>query len=237
MLIENHVIIVAAGKGIRFGSPIRKQYHHLDSMPVLSHTLNAFDRNPQIQDIFLVTPASDTDYCRQHIISPYSFMKKIHIIPGGSTRQQSVTNGLNAVKNKTESPSRTIVLVHDGVRPFISSEVIKRCIEGAMKYDACIPCVKIADTVKSVPKDNMIEKTVDRRFLYGAQTPQAFRLDLLQNAFEHAQKTGFSGTDDASIVEHFNHDVHVVEGDRMNIKITTKEDLMLGKYLLTLSGS
>lgn len=237
MHTKNHAIIVAAGKGIRFGSPLRKQYHHLDSMPVLSHTLNAFNRNTKIQDIFLIIPASDIDYCQQHIISPYSFRKKIHMVPGGSTRQQSVINGLTAVKNKTASPSRSIVLIHDGVRPLIRSKVIKSCIQGAVKFGACIPCVKIADTVKSVPKDNVIEKTVDRTFLYSAQTPQAFRLDLLQNAFDHAQKTGFSGTDDASIVEHFNHDVHVVEGDRINIKITTKEDLMLGKYLLTLSGS
>lgn len=237
MHTENHVIIVAAGKGIRFGSPLRKQYHDLDSMPVLSHTLNAFNRNTQIQDIFLVIPASDVDYCQQHIISPCSFKKKIHMVPGGSTRQQSVINGLNAVKNKTTSLSRTIVLIHDGVRPLIRSEVIERCIKGTVKYGACIPCIKIADTVKSVSKNHVIEKTVDRKFLYSAQTPQTFRLDLLLNAFDHAKKTGFSGTDDASIVEHFNHEVHVVEGDRINIKITTKADLVLGKYLLTLSGS
>lgn len=230
---QNFAIVVAAGKGLRMGSKTRKQYLCLDKIPIITRTIMAFDACDQIHEIVLVIPEQDHEYCKNNILDPFGFAKKIHLIEGGKERQDSVLNGLKRVKDRINSDKEAIVLIHDGVRPFVNQNIIKACILKAIEYGACIPAVKITDTVKQVCPDLSIQKTINRQFLYIAQTPQTFKLDLILRAFEHAIKTCFSGTDDASLVEHLGEKVVIINGSKMNIKITTKQDLILGKYLLT----
>jgi len=202
----------------------------------------AFDRCDYIYEIIIVVPEKDQHYCQKHIIDPFVFTKNIHITQGGKKREDSVFNGLNMVRGKIESVNNTIVMIHDGVRPFVDDSIIKNCINGAIQYGACIPAVKITDTIKQVSSDEevnsglFIQKTINRESLYSAQTPQTFKLDLILKAFDHAKKNDFSGTDDASLLEYSGHNVYVAKGSKFNIKITTPEDLVLGKYLLALKA-
>ncbi len=237
MNYQNFVIIVAAGAGLRMGSTIKKQYLCFNEIPILTHTIKVFDKCDHIHEIILVVPKQDKNYCKINIIDPFGFKKKIHIVQGGQTRQDSVFNGLKKVHERIEYAKNTIVLIHDGVRPFVDETIIINCIDSAIKHGACIPAVKITDTIKQVSPDSCIQKTINRNALYSAQTPQTFNLALILSAFEHALKTNFSGTDDASLIENFGHDVYLVKGSKFNIKITTPEDFVLGKYLLTLNLS
>jgi len=230
---QNFVIIVAAGMGVRMGSKTKKQYLCLEGIPLLSRTIMAFDTCDQVHEIVLVITKQDHEYCRKHIINPFGFNKKIHLVEGGKERQDSVLNGLKKVREEITDDKQTIVLIHDGVRPFVNQNIIQKCIQKTIEYGACIPAVKITDTVKQVRPDLIIQKTIDRQFLYIAQTPQTFKLDLILLAFDHAGKTCFSGTDDASLVEHLGEKVVIIKGSNLNIKITTQEDLVLGKHLLT----
>ncbi|MCK4766895.1 MAG: 2-C-methyl-D-erythritol 4-phosphate cytidylyltransferase [Desulfobacula sp.] len=214
------------------GPKIKKQYLYLDKIPILTRTIMAFDTCDQLNEIVLVIPKQDHDYCKNHIIEPFGFAKKIHLVEGGKERQHSVLNALIHIRDKINGEKKAIVMIHDGVRPFINQNMIKECIRNAIEYGACIPAVKITDTVKEVSGSLVIQKTVNRENLYKAQTPQTFKLDLLLRAFDHAIKTSFSGTDDASLVEHLGHKVVIIKGFKPNIKITTPEDLALGEYLL-----
>ncbi len=243
MDFKNFVIIVAAGKGLRMGAATKKQYLCLDEIPILTHTIMAFDRCDYIHEIILVIPEKDQHYCQKYIIDPFVFTKNIHIAQGGKKREDSVFNGLNMVCERIESVNKTIVMIHDGVRPFVDDSIIKNCINGAIQYGACIPAVKITDTIKQVCSDKeinsgfFIQKTINRESLYSAQTPQTFKLDLILKAFDHAKKNGFSGTDDASLLEYSGYNVYIAKGSKLNIKITTPEDLVLGKYLLAIKAN
>lgn len=230
--IQNFVIVVAAGQGLRMGSDLKKQYLCLDKIPILVRTLMAFDRHSDIDEIILVIPEKDHPYCKDQILGLNEFNKKIHLVAGGKQRQDSVFNGLKKLESQIKSTADKVVLIHDGVRPFVEKDMIKNCILGAREYGACIPAVKITDTIKQADKSLGVEKTVPRRNLYCAQTPQAFKLDVILQAFEYAGKNSFLGTDDASLVEYFGHKVMIVEGAKFNIKITTPEDLALGEFLL-----
>lgn len=229
---HNFAILVAAGKGLRMGLATKKQYLSLDETPILARTIMAFDICDLVHEIVLVIPEQDHVYCQKNIIDPFGFSKQIHLVEGGAQRQDSVLNGLKKVCETASPDKETIVLIHDGVRPFINQEIIKTCIKTAVEYGACIPAVKITDTIKQADSDLQVEKTMDRQFLYTAQTPQTFKLDLILRAFDHAQKTSFSGTDDASFVEHMGGRVKIINGSKQNIKITTQEDLAFGNLLL-----
>jgi 2-C-methyl-D-erythritol 4-phosphate cytidylyltransferase len=229
---QNFAIIVAAGMGLRMGAKVKKQYLYLEGIPILSRTIMAFDTCDKVHEIVLVIPEQDNEYCKRYIIEPFGFAKKIHLVDGGKKRQDSVLNGLKHVQESKDSTKETIVLIHDGVRPFVNQDLIKACIQNAIEHGACIPGVKITDTIKQARLDSSIQKTLNRQFLYAAQTPQTFKFDLIWRAFDHSQKTCFSGTDDASILEHFGHKVIIIKGSKLNVKITTKQDLVLGKYLL-----
>lgn len=231
--LRHLAIIVAAGKGLRMNLKIKKQYLPLAGIPILSRTIMVFDACDRVNDIILVVPKPEKAYCKTHIIDPYGFKKKIYLVQGGNTRQESVLNGLKFIQDKLTREKEAIVMIHDGVRPFVNQNMIKDCIKNAIENGACIPAVKITDTIKHAGRDCFIQKTINRENLYAAQTPQTFKLDLILRAFNHAEKTLFLGTDDASLVEHIGHKVLVIEGSKFNIKITTPEDLILGKYLLT----
>ncbi len=233
--LRHFAIIVAAGKGLRMDLKTKKQYLHLDGIPILARTIMAFDTCDQVHEIILVVPKQEKSYCKTNIIDPYGFKKKIHLVEGGNKRQDSVLNGLKYIQDRFTRQKEAVVMIHDGVRPFVDQNMIKDCIWNAIKNGACIPAVKITDTVKHADRDCFIQKTVNRENLYNAQTPQTFKLDLILRAFDHAEKTLFLGTDDATLVEHLGHKVFIINGSKWNIKITTPEDLVLGKYLLTLN--
>lgn len=207
-------IIVAAGSGTRMHLGYNKVYYRFrDGRTILEHTISAF--------------AADDD-CRQMIVvsEPETFHKeivfndpRISVVAGGSSRQESVSHGLALAKED-------VVLVHDGARPFLSRECLER-IKKAMETEqaACL-MVPVKDTIKRVEEGKIVE-TYPRQLLYAAQTPQAFRTDLLRQCMEEALKNGFTGTDDCSLVEHFRRDIAIraVEGSYENRKITTPEDL------------
>ena len=225
-------IIVASGKGQRMQSRQKKQYLELAKIPVLTRTITVFDSHEKICDIILVVPEEDRKFCREIILEPFGFKTPIHLVNGGIRRQESVFKGLKKACELTFSFNKTMVLIHDGVRPFIGKTLIDDCIAKAIINGACIPAVKITDTVKKVLDGQKIVKTLDRDSLYKAQTPQVFRLDLVLKAYAHAEATSFAGTDDASLMEHAGLPVFVTKGSLFNIKLTTPEDLSLAHYFL-----
>lgn len=229
---KNLAVIVAGGKGVRMQSSRKKQYMALDGIPVLVRTLMAFDRHPRVDEIILVVPETDLSYCRDTLVMPAGLTTSLHLVPGGITRQDSVCAGLATAESLCVDNESTLVLVHDGVRPFVSQSLVDNSLNKAKESGACIPALEISDTVKEIRADQRISRTLDRSVIFRAQTPQAFRLDLILTAFSHAAKTGFSGTDEASILEHAGIPVYTVAGDPLNIKLTTPHDLTLAEFFL-----
>ncbi|MFH2091089.1 MAG: 2-C-methyl-D-erythritol 4-phosphate cytidylyltransferase [Pseudomonadota bacterium] len=230
--MKNYAIIVSGGQGRRMGTTQKKQYLCLEKVPVLCRTILAFDQCNRIDQIILVIPKDDHQYCKENIIAPLNLSRMIHLVDGGKHRQDSVLNGLKKVEELIASQADAMVLIHDGVRPFVDHTIINDCIDRATDYGACIPGVKLTDTIKQANCDSYIEKTLDRDVLFSAQTPQVFKFQLLLRAFAHARQTGFSGTDDASLVEHLGHPVYITKGSKLNIKITTQDDMILASQIL-----
>jgi 2-C-methyl-D-erythritol 4-phosphate cytidylyltransferase len=225
-------IIVAGGKGIRMNGSLRKQYLLLGDRPLLSHTLAIFDACRLIDKIFLVIPEQDFDFCRKNIILPVAPQKRVELVSGGAERQDSVNNGLLAVGDAAAGYRDCIAVIHDGVRPFVRPDQIAACIEGARQFGACILGIPVFDTLKQVNDAGFINETIKRDTVWLAQTPQAFQYSLIRNAHENARQKGYWGTDDASLVEYLGKNVKVIAGDRCNIKITTREDLLLARAIL-----
>lgn len=219
-------LIVAAGKGVRMGACQPKQYLPLGGRPILLHTLKAFDACPAVDRIVLVVDPGQIAHCRQQVISDVAFRADTILVPGGPRRQDSVCNGLDLLDEDG------IVLIHDGVRPLVHTDLINDCIDGARKWGACIPAVPVTDTLKRVDPQGVVERTVPRDALYMAQTPQAFKLSLIKAAHRLARQHHWQATDDASLVEQMGAAVHVIPGAHANIKITTPEDLRRAETLL-----
>ena len=220
--MKKHVIIVAGGKGMRMGSDIPKQFLPIGGYPVLMHTLEAFyTYNPSIH-LILVLPISQQSYWRELCIK-YHFSLPHDIADGGETRFHSVKNGLALV-------DEGLVGVHDGVRPFVSREVIARCFDNAREKKAVIPVIGVVETVRYMTSCG--SKTVPRDNYKLVQTPQVFDVLLLKRAYEQAYVDGF--TDDASVVEAMGEQVFLVDGNRENIKITTPFDLKLAELLCSI---
>jgi len=224
---KTYAIIVAAGKGIRMGDTVRKQYIALEGIPLLARTLDLFNRCDRIDRIIVAVPEDDVDFCRSEIIAAAGMNKEIRLVSGGAKRQDSVYNSL-----KTIDANDGIVLIHDGVRPFVKMEHLVACIEGAKQHGACILGIPAFDTIKHVNAKNEITHTQQRDTLWLAQTPQAFQLKLIKKAHLAAKQEGFIGTDDASLVERLGEVVKIIPGSRNNIKITDQEDLKLARAIL-----
>jgi 2-C-methyl-D-erythritol 4-phosphate cytidylyltransferase len=223
-------IIVAAGRGIRMQSTLRKQYIKIAGLSILCHTLRAIDACDSVNEIILIVPGEDIDYCYNNIISSTNLSKKIKLVAGGAERSDSVYNGILAVKD-----FNSLVLIHDGVRPFIRPEEIDACISAAEDSGAAILGVPVHDTLKSVDDSGIIDKTLPRERVWLAQTPQVFKYSIIKDALDNAIKSNYSGTDDAFFVEHMGKIVKIVKGSRLNIKITTREDLQLAQAIITLT--
>lgn len=221
------VLIPAAGMGRRMGASVNKQYLPLDDRPILAHTIALFDNHPRVDRIHVIIPAAEMAQCRAEVLDPCGFRKVGELIAGGAERQDSVRNGLLACGAETGD----IVLIHDGVRPLLPAELVGRVIDQVVTDGACVVGVPVKDTIKQV-RDGRITGTPDRRFLWQAQTPQAFRFGQILQAHEQAVEDGFCGSDDASLVERLGLPVGIVEGSYRNIKITTPEDLLLARAFL-----
>ncbi len=230
--MEVSAIIVAGGSGKRMGHPTRKQYLLLGGRLILNITLHQFLSCGFVKKIVLVIPEDDAAFCQNTVLSDIAPEDKVILVKGGKERQDSVYNGLLALDDKDG-----IVLIHDGVRPFISCDMIQKLSEEAEKSGACIPCIPAFDTLKMVSDSGVIQETVKREGTFFAQTPQAFRYKLIRKAYDAAIKVGYLGTDDASLLERIGHQVKVINGNRKNIKITTKEDLQLGEAILKIGRS
>ena len=221
-------LVPAAGQGHRMGSKTPKQFLTLGGLPLLVHSLRVLEASDAIFAIVLAAPQVDLDYCKRDIVEKYGFKKVRKIVAGGAERQDSVRLGLAAVGNDAET-----VLVHDAVRPFLTSTMIAQVVEAAAKHGAAIVAIPMRDTVKRAGADGLIEETVDRKPLWLAQTPQAFKRTLLEEAHAKALQNGFRATDDAQLVEQLGHRVAIVEGSTDNIKVTRPEDLAMGESILT----
>ena len=220
------VIIPAAGSGRRMGGGIPKQYGRLGGMSILARTVKAFADVKEIHQITIVTNEDYIDRCRAELRELGLMAKVSEILPGGQERQDSI---YKAILRLPEDVG--LVLVHDGVRPFVTGELIRRTIEEAKAHGAAVAAVPVKDTIKMVG-DNLFTKTLDRRSLYSVQTPQGFHKDLLVRAYDEAYQKNYYGTDDAFLVEKTGEKVYVVKGDYNNIKITTMEDIVFGEAII-----
>lgn len=219
--LSTSAVIVAAGKGTRMNMDENKQYIPVRNKPVLARTLQAFEECRYIDEVIVVVNPLEIVYCKQHIVDAFGFSKIRKLVSGGDTRQGSVYHGLKEVNVGCD-----IVVIHDGARPFVSEKSIAASIHAAYAYGASSVAVPVKDTVKKADKEGFVDQTLERSELWAVQTPQAFRYDLVLQAHEAARKGGYSGTDDAMLVEKLGHQLKLVTGDYFNIKITTREDLV-----------
>jgi 2-C-methyl-D-erythritol 4-phosphate cytidylyltransferase len=225
-------IIPAAGLGTRMGADVPKQFLELDGVPLVIFALRRIVSCSAITDLFISTRADDI-VSLQNTVAKAGLGLPARVVHGGDTRQQSVANALAQVDPNTE-----IVLVHDAVRPFVTTEQINRVIAEARTRGAAILGIPAIDTVKevkrtSLPEDMaLITATIPRERVVLAQTPQAFHYSLLRDAFKKAQQDGIVGSDESSIVERYGHDVFVVLGSQRNLKITRPGDMDLARFYL-----
>jgi 2-C-methyl-D-erythritol 4-phosphate cytidylyltransferase len=222
----NVAIIAAAGQGTRMAVKRPKQFLELAGPPIVFHTLIAFEQCDLIEEIIVVVAADEADGFLS-LANKYDLRKIKAVVPGGATRAESVRNGLNAVDEATVE----IVAVHDGVRPFVTSDEIARTVQAAKVAGAAILVSAPVDTVKEV-ENGLVVKTLKRADLRNALTPQCFTYKLLRRAYEDADVSDPDLTDESSLVERLGATIVTVEGSSRNIKITRPEDIALGEAIL-----
>ena len=218
-------IVLAGGRGKRMNYHKSKQFIEIKGKPVLVYTLEKFIYNKSIDEVILVLPEDEVDYCKKEVLQKYS-LKVDRIVIGGKERRDSVFNALEAMEKAN------IVLIHDGARPFISEKIIEEGIKYANIYGAAAPGVTPKDTIKVKNEDNISVDTPDRNMLVAVQTPQCFKYDEIYQCHRKIKEENAIVTDDTSVVERYGHKVYLYEGDYTNIKITTPEDLILAERLI-----
>ena len=223
----NSVIIVAAGSGKRMQRNINKQFIKLNEKEIISHTIDAFYKNKNIDEIIVCIKQEEEEFFKKQILEKNDF-KNIKIAYGGKERQDSIYNGLKCVDKNCK-----IVLIHDGARPFVDNRIIEECISVAKEKKAVVVGVPVKDTIKIVI-DGMITDTPNRANLWSAQTPQTFDYSLIKKAYDEAYKSNYYGTDDSMLVENIGQEVTMIMGSYENIKITSPEDLNMGEQILSL---
>lgn len=223
MMSANRIaLIVAGGTGSRMGAEVPKQFLLIQGKPILMHTLNVFFNTLSVDEIILVLPESQIEHWKSLCIK-HHFTVKHTVTKGGETRYQSVKNGLMQIGNPN-----ALVAIHDGVRPLVSKEVIENCFIAAEKYGNAIPVVKPVESVRIQEGGNSI--IADREKVLLVQTPQVFRTSIINKGYETPYQPSF--TDDASVVEFMGEKIHLVEGNRENIKITTPLDLKIAETIM-----
>lgn len=221
-------IIVAGGSGKRMGMSIKKQYILLNEKEVLAHTIEKFNNCACIDEIIVVVSEEEIESTMKNIIKKYGYQKVTQVVAGGKERQDSVYNGLMNTDNEAE-----YVMIHDGARPFIKEEIINKALDAVKEKKACVVAVPVKDTIKVADNaSKVIEHTPNRETLWSVQTPQCFDKDMLVSAYQFANEANLTVTDDSMLVEAYGKKVYIVEGDYTNIKITTQEDLIIGKAIL-----
>ena len=219
-------VVPAGGTGIRMGGTVPKQFLELNGKPILYYTLKTLQDCGIISELILVVPEKEYDNaCTDWLGKPEIVTK---VVVGGEKRQDSVYNGFCELSPQTE-----IVLVHDGVRPFLSHQMIQESVDAAREYGAAITAIPVNDTIKRVDDSGLVSQTVDRDGLWRVQTPQVFRYELLQEAFKKANSEKFYGTDEGTLIEHLGKPIKVIEGSEQNIKITRPEDLRLSEIFIS----
>lgn len=219
-------VIPAAGIGTRMRSPINKQYLTLRGKPILSYAVDVFEACPLIDEIVVVIKKDEWRLCKKEVILPGKY-KKVRLVTGGETRQDSVFEGLNQLSANTD-----IVLIHDGARPFIDNNLLLKSICETYEHRATVVAVPAKNTIKVTDDHGFVEHTPNRRYLYEIQTPQTFDYALVLKAYNQAKKEGRVGTDDASLVEWMGEPVKIVEGNYHNLKITTPEDMVTAEAMM-----
>ncbi|PIG93808.1 2-C-methyl-D-erythritol 4-phosphate cytidylyltransferase [Gloeocapsopsis sp. IPPAS B-1203] len=221
-----HLLIPAAGIGRRMGSDRNKLLLCLRSQSLISWTLLAAEASHQISWVGIIAQPSDWSDLKENLAS-LSLTKPIQLIVGGTTRQESVYNGLQALPNAAKQ-----VLIHDGARCLATPKLLDRCAEEIRHCSGLIAAVPVKDTIKVVDTAKMIQSTPDRRNLWAAQTPQAFDVEQLKQCHEVARRQGWEVTDDAALFERCGLTVKIVEGEETNLKLTTPVDLAIAEFIL-----
>jgi 2-C-methyl-D-erythritol 4-phosphate cytidylyltransferase len=221
-------IIPAAGIGARMGSNKAKQFIDLCGKPILAVTLNHFQKCSLVDKIVVVVSEDDVDYCRQEIVDRYKQSKVCEVVAGGKRRQDSVRKGLEAID------LCRWVLIHDGVRPFVTPELIEKVIMTAKKFRAVITGFPVKETIKELDEQGMVLRSVHRDHLWLIQTPQIFQFEDLSLAHKKAIEDGWEeATDDAFLIEKMGIPVKIIKGEENNIKITTPRDLDIARFLMS----
>lgn len=228
--MKNIALITAAGKGTRLvGAGIPKQFLRVRGKPILIYSAETFNNNNLIDEIYIITSKEHIEeverLCRQ-----YNINKLKGVIEGGQTRQQSVLNGLVAIKTNNTADN-DIVLIHDGARPLVDDAIINNNVKACQEFDAVETVIPLEDTVIRSSQGQIIDEIADRNELYQVQTPQTFKFKLIYDAHKRFESLKLA-TDDAQLVHNSGKPVHLVEGSKKNLKITTIEDLGLMESLL-----
>jgi len=221
------VLIPAAGMGKRMGKAVAKQFLPLGDKPMLAHTLLAFQRSSEIDEIIPILSEEDMETCLKDVIEAFHITKVRTLVVGGKERQDSVYCGLK----KTDKDA-AVILVHDGVRPFVTPDLIKVCVDAARKGECVALGVPLKDTIKEVDGKGIVRQTLERSRLWAIQTPQAFPAKVLRKAYDESFRKKVYETDDATLVERAGSRIRVIMGSYENIKITTAEDLLFAEEIL-----
>ena len=220
-------IVLAAGSGKRMNSQVHKQYLIIQDRPVLYYSLKAFE-DSAVDEIVLVVGKGEEEFCRKEIVDKYGISKVKAIVEGGKERYHSVFEGLK------QTSDADYVLIHDGARPFVNQEIIRRCMLGVAEYQACVVGMPVKDTIKIADEGGYAKQTPDRKNVWMIQTPQTFSYALIYEAYEEMLKTEDTAiTDDAMVLERIKgKKSKLIEGSYRNIKITTPEDLLIANVYL-----
>ena len=205
---------------------VDKPFLLLEKKPLLTYGLLTLENSSFVGEVILVVEKNKISKAKE-LIKKYHISKVKEIVAGGKTRQGSVASGLRKMNSFSN-----FVLIHDGARPFLTGELIKRVILGAKRYKAAVPGLPLSDTIKKVENSSFISSTLNRKSLWTVQTPQVFKTEIVQKAYLQAEKDHFWGTDSASLVERIGIPVKIIKGDPYNIKITTKDDFLLAEAIL-----
>ena len=220
-------IVLAAGSGKRMNSKVHKQYLIIQDRPVLYYSLKAFE-DSAVDEIVLVVGKGEEEFCRKEIVDKYGISKVKSIVEGGKERYHSVFEGLK------QTSDADYVLIHDGARPFVNQDIIRRCMQEVQKYQACVVGMPVKDTIKIADEEGYAKQTPDRKNVWMIQTPQTFSYALIYEAYEEMLKTEDTAiTDDAMVLERIKgKKSKLIEGSYRNIKITTPEDLLIADVYL-----
>lgn len=220
-------IVLAAGSGKRMNSQVHKQYLIIQDRPVLYYSLKEFE-DSAVDEIVLVVGKGEEEFCRREIVDKYGISKVKAIVEGGKERYHSVFEGLK------QTSDADYVLIHDGARPFVDQDIIRRCMQEVQKYQACVVGMPVKDTIKIADEEGYAKQTPDRKNVWMIQTPQTFSYALIYEAYEEMLKTEDTAiTDDAMVLERIKgKKSKLIEGSYRNIKITTPEDLLIANVYL-----